>query len=438
MTNPTPTPSSPTATTAPHAQPGAPQSGILNRPPEHLLFAALTFAGDRSPAATRETIEQLGALLARELHSDLDNLTPDADKTQPYAETGELGFTDGFDRAHLTVTVGFSRTGLETLGVPAALMPADLVTIPWGQMGDNPRIPDSGDVALQICADNAYMTEHVLRRVEHTLAGRLTTVYAITGQQRYTSRSGRTSAAEARALIGFHDGTANLDPAHNPDDRKLVFIDPDHIDYPPNPAPGTPSYGSAESFPPDLRPVPATEPAWTAGATYMTVRASVFDTAAWDTTPLGQQEREIGRFKLSGASLDLADDPALRTAEPRFAAETADTTVPVNSHVRKAGPRRPGTDDNQRRLFRRGYPTIAPGPDGRLQRGLIFIGFARTTSTQFEFIVRGWLRNPNFPTANAGIDPLLQRDTVIAGGYYLVPALDNANKPSTWRLPPQQ
>ncbi len=272
--------------------------------------------------------------------------------------------------------------------------------------------------------------------MEHTLAGRLSTVYTVTGQQRYTSRAGRTSSAEARALIGFHDGTANLDPAHNPDDKDLVFINPNNLHYPPNPAPGTPGYGGGPSFPPDLRPVPTTEPAWVSGGTYLTVRASMIDTDTWDASPLGQQEREVGRFKLSGSSLDLADDPALRTAQPRFATDQANTTVPLNSHMRKAGPRRPGTDDNQRRLFRRGYPTIAPGPAGRLERGLIFIGFARTTSTQFEFITRGWLRNPDFPVAGAGVDPLLQRDTAVAGGYYLVPALENANKPWTWRLPP--
>ena len=163
--------------------------------------------------------------------------------------------------------------------------------------------------------------------------------------------------------------------------------------------------------------------------------ASVFDTAA---TPLGQQEREVGRFKLSGASLDLADDLALRTAEPRFAAE-------FGQHHRAGElPRtevRPPSSRNRRQpaaTLPPRLPLNAPGPDGKLQRGLNLIGFARTTSTQFEFTVRGWLRKPNFPTAGAGIDPLLQRDTAIAGGYYLVPAVDNAKKPWTWRLPPQQ
>jgi deferrochelatase/peroxidase EfeB len=39
------------------------------------------------------------------------------------------------------------------------------------------------------------------------------------------------------------------------------------------------------------------------------VRASTTDTARWDRETLGTQEQTVGRFKVSGAGLDLADDP---------------------------------------------------------------------------------------------------------------------------------
>lgn len=32
-----------------------PQSGILNRPPEHLIVAALSFAGDRDPTRRKRS-----------------------------------------------------------------------------------------------------------------------------------------------------------------------------------------------------------------------------------------------------------------------------------------------------------------------------------------------------------------------------------------------
>jgi hypothetical protein len=73
-----------------------------------------------------------------------------------------------------------------------------------------------------------------------------------------------------------------------------------------------------------------------------------------------------------------------------------------------------------------------------MRRGLAFISFARTTSTQFEFILRAWLRNPHFPTENAGTDRLLFNllpETIPCGGYYFVPPVRDRNRPWTWSLP---
>src|SRR4051812_10427098 len=105
--------------------PTSPQAGILNRPPEHQVIAAFEFVGPRSRQPCIETLEQLRALLRGELHSD--NNTPDAttDKSQPFPETGELGFKDGFDRGHLTVTMSVSASAFDALEVPAALRPQD-------------------------------------------------------------------------------------------------------------------------------------------------------------------------------------------------------------------------------------------------------------------------------------------------------------------------
>src|SRR3954470_16587931 len=85
------------------------QAGILNRPPEHLLLFALELTGD--PLAGIETLQ---ACVRGELTSDLD---PPGTGADPASETGELGFSDHYDRAHLTVTVGFSASGYAKLGV---------------------------------------------------------------------------------------------------------------------------------------------------------------------------------------------------------------------------------------------------------------------------------------------------------------------------------
>ena len=47
------------------------------------LVAALAFAGDRSPARSRETIGLLQELVHRELRSDLDDVDANSPKDQP-------------------------------------------------------------------------------------------------------------------------------------------------------------------------------------------------------------------------------------------------------------------------------------------------------------------------------------------------------------------
>jgi deferrochelatase/peroxidase EfeB len=415
-----------------------PQAGILNRPPDNALVAALELTAT-DPTAAAAAIDRLRAVVHAELRSDLAEEDPLTSKTEPPPETGELGFHDGFDRYHLTVTVGFAATAYDKLGTPPEQRPQDLIPIPWLQLGDGPDRTDNGDLLLQICSDSVYITEHVLRRVEHELAADLRVLWCVAGQQRHTSRSGRVNRDEGRALIGFLDGTANLDPQHNPDHAKLVFVDPAAVStYPPQlpvVEPGQPNpYGGPQppTFPTDLRRPPAQEPVWTTGGTYMVVRASLIDTTPWDATTLGDQEHIIGRWKYSGNALDQPDNDQIPIAAPNFAADPDGSITPLTAHIRKTNPR--GPDDPDRRIFRRGYPLIAATIDGA-RRGLLFICFGRTITTQFEFITRAWTTNPNFPHPDAGIDALRRFEHVLAGGYYFVPPLQRANEPWSWIIP---
>jgi deferrochelatase/peroxidase EfeB len=414
-----------------------PQAGILNRPPDHALFVALSFASGDSPTA-RSAVEGLRSLIHAELRSDLDQTTPASDKAQPSAETGELGFDDGYDRYHLTITVGFAQSAYSALGVPEDEQPQDLIPIPWAQLGDtNVTKPDNGDVLLQICSDSIYVNEHVLRRIEHELAADFQVVWAQQGSQRHTSRAGRVSRREGRALTGFLDGTSNLDPQNSADDAKLVFVDPATVStYPPQtPLAGPSQYGQPDppSFPSDLRQPPAREPDWTKNGSYAVVRASLIGISTWDGRPLGEQEHTVGRWKVSGSSLDHPDDPTQPPAEPDFASDPSGSVTPLTAHIRRANPR--GPDDASRRIFRRGYPLVLPTVDG-MTRGLVFVCFGRTITTQFEFITRGWTTNPNFPTPNAGVDAFRQFETtVLSGGYFFVPPLSNGSQPWSWVIP---
>lgn len=418
-----------TTSTTPHT---APQGGIINRPPEHALIAALELTGNDP----RGAVERVRDVVHGELTS---TLAADADPSTPPPETGELGYSEHHDRAHLTITVGFSSSGYDKLQVAQADRPADLIAIPWTRLGDAPDNADSGDLIVQICADNTFITEHVLRRIEHALASEVRIVWAHTGAQRYTSRSGRVATHEGRGWIGFLDGTSNLDPAHNDADRALVLVDPDATGtYPALPQPSQPTqYGpnNQPGFPTDLRAFTGTEPSWTRNGSYLTARISVTDLPAWDSTPLATQEQTIGRTKKDGISLDLAGVAgATDQTPPDFASNPSDEQVAITAHIRKANPR--SADDLPRRIFRRGYP-LYEGSDGTLRRGLAFLAYGRTLSTQFEFIFCAWLTNPDFPRPGAGVDRLRAFDShVLAGGYYFVPPLDEPSHPWSWHVPP--
>jgi deferrochelatase/peroxidase EfeB len=389
----------------PHHLPSHRQLGVTEAPQEHLVLAALSFTA-ADPAGCQGSLDRLRGVVRAELEDQL---------AAADSETGELGYGPSHDDYRLSVTVGFSASGYDRLAVPTDRRPADLRPIPADVVdatgaGRGAYLPGEGDVILKICSDDVFVAEHALRRVEHELAGDFTVVWAQTGAQRYGSHASKPHRSDARALIGFKDGTNNLDPS-NPDDRALIFTDHTRTDYPP--VPTSDQYQGAR-FPADLRPPPAgAEPAVLDDGTYMAVEVIVLDTRGWDAQPVAAQERSVGRTKVTGDML-APPDPA--------------------SHVLKANPRRPGTDDLQRRILRRGYPLLRP-LDAVLARGLAFIAFGRTLSAQAEFIRRAWINNPDFPTVGAGPDLLLfgfADKRLVCGGYYFVPPLAHGTQPWSW------
>jgi Dyp-type peroxidase family len=387
-------------------QPSIRQLGVTEKPPEHLVVAALIFMAT-TPEECRTSLEALRSVVRAELQDQL---------AAPDTETGEIGFESGYDDRTLMITVGFSTSAYDKLAIPADARPVDLQPIPADLLDSSganqgPLLPGEGDIVLKICSDDIYTVEHVLRRVEHELSSQFQIAWAQSGAQRYNLRQMDNPRHEIRAMIGFLDGISNLDPS-NADDRALIFTDHARTDYPPLPQPD--QYSGA-NFPPDLRQPPSQpEPAALDGGTYMAIEVLLLQTSAWDVEPRPEQERSVGEDKQSGVRLSNLD---------------------AASHVAKSNPAR-GGDDPLRRFLRRGYPVIRP--DGQLlARGLAFIAFGRSLSTQVEFVQRGWINNPDFPHVGAGKDLLLARfvqPRLVAGGFYFVPPLSHHTQPWTWTI----
>jgi len=213
MTTPAPSPATPTPTGAPAAAGPAPvaaagperlaQPGVLGRPRPFLLLAALSFvavaAQDR-----RDALERLRDLV-RDEH--------DGNLADPVVETGELGYVPLAEGHAPTVTVALSAQGYDALGVPGGLRPQDLVPVPAdvvpGLGQPTLPVPGEGHVLLHVQADDAFVAEHVLRRAERDLMHDFTVVWAELAGQRGGQPAGRDTG---RSLLGFLDGTSNLDP----------------------------------------------------------------------------------------------------------------------------------------------------------------------------------------------------------------------------------
>jgi deferrochelatase/peroxidase EfeB len=150
-----------------------------------------------------------------------------------------------------------------------------------------------------------------------------------------------------RNLMGFHDGTSNLDPRDPARMARNVWAGPE-------------------------------SPPWMQGGTYLVARRVRIRIEKWDAEQLTEQQLAVGRLKQSGApigGINQGDPVVVRRLDPR-------------SHVRLANPRT-GIASEDERILRRGY-NYADGLDseGNLDAGLFFVAFQRDPRRQFVSIQR--------------------------------------------------
>ncbi len=234
---------------------------------------------------------------------------------------------------------------------------------------------------------------------------------------------------------------------------------PAPISGPPyNPAPTPPSITTSEA---SVEPGEVTQsgPAWTVDGSYLVFRRLSQDVAGFDAfvrQAAGEDQvaesligaKLVGRYK-SGCPLERTkdEDPALDTqiADPSIANpslleenkindfeygnDPAGNLVPRASHIRKVYPRDEATpgggeaDTQTHRIIRRGIAYGAPyepgAPNGTRRagdaqfpndRGLLFLCYQHSLETQFEFLQKFWVNNPNFPEAGNGQDPIIAQE----------------------------
>ena len=109
---------------------------------------------------------------------------------------------------------------------------------------------------------------------------------------------------------------------------------------------------------------------------------------------------------------------------------------PFTAHIRRVNPRDdvPAAIRRRHRLLRRGLcfgESSASTPDApkkdAVERGLLFLAYMTSIIDQFEFLMKEWVNNSNFPDEGAGADALLGPGKTwvepTGGGYYFAPSI---------------
>jgi putative iron-dependent peroxidase len=132
-----------------------------------------------------------------------------------------------------------------------------------------------------------------------------------------------------------------------------------------------------------------------AGGSYALVQRYVHDLASWDALAVEEQERVIGRTKLS--DIELADD-----------------VKPANSHV--ALTTIVGEDGEQRQILRYNMPF---GRIGAGEFGTYFIGYARSPDVLEQMLTNMFVGNPA-----GNYDRILDFSTATTGSLFFVPSVE--------------
>ncbi|MEN3284771.1 MAG: porphyrinogen peroxidase [Solirubrobacteraceae bacterium] len=137
-----------------------------------------------------------------------------------------------------------------------------------------------------------------------------------------------------------------------------------------------------------------------AGGSYVVVQKYLHDLRAWDALPVEEQERAIGREKLS--DVELPDD-----------------AKPANSHV--ALTTIVDDDGEERQIVRFNMPF---GRVGASEFGTYFIGYARSPDVIEEMLTNMFVGKPP-----GNYDRILDFSTALTGNLFFVPSADFLDDP---------
>ena len=352
------------------AQPfyGVHQSGIVNPQPAAAIVAAFDVLATSRADLQRlfETLTDRIAFLTKG-----GTVTP-VNPLLPAPDNGLLG-PDVFPD-NLTVTVGVGASLFDDRFGLGAQKPRRLVAME--QFPNDALQADRchGDLVLQFCANTAETNLHALREIVRATPDLLSVRWTMNGflPPHTLKKLGKDTI---RNLLGFKDGTANIDAQDKPLMDELVWVKPGDD-----------------------------EPDWARGGSYQVVRLIHMTVERWDRTPLGEQQTIFGRDKMSGAPLGMAHERDV----PDYAGAQG-KTIRTDAHIRLANPRTAETQKNL--ILRRPYNFARDSitKAGQLEMGLLFVCFQSDLDAGFRTV-----------QTRLNGEPLEEYIKPFGGGYFFV------------------
>jgi deferrochelatase/peroxidase EfeB len=367
---------------------GPHQAGILTPAQAQATFVALD-----SIAPDRSTLEAALRNLSTRARSLTQGDTVGAEELDdPPPDSGILGPINAPDE--LTVTIAFGASLFDGRYGLRALRPRGLERMPNFAHDNLDPARSHGDLLLSVCAGQRDTVVHTVRELMRSVVGHLTPRWSIDGFQ--SAKRGPAPANHPRNLFAFRDGTANPDVGNARLMDELIWV-------PPIRTPATTPTARSSG-----------EPSWASGGTYQVVRTIRMHVEFWDRVGMFEQQKMIGRYRVSGAPLGGTDE----FQDPRYDLDPEGKRIPLIAHIRLANPRTPATAEQ--RILRRGY-NFDRGLDeaGDLDQGLVFVAFNQDVQRQFATIQR-----------RLEEEEMTDYITPVGGGYFFAPP--GARGPGDW------
>ncbi|MBF6330528.1 Dyp-type peroxidase [Nocardia transvalensis] len=280
------------------------------------------------------TIDEGGEPVVRDLLADLQGLRRSIGFRLPGTDLG--------------VVAGIGSAAWDRLF--AGPKPAELHEFP-GYHGERHQAPATpGDLLFHIKAESQDACFELAMTIGARLRGAATIIDETVGFRYF----------EQRDLLGFVDGTENPE---GPSAAEATLVGDEDPDF--------------------------------AGGSYVVVQKYLHDLDAWNALPVEEQERVIGRTKLSDFELSDEDKPA-------------DSHVAVNTLI--------DPDGTEREILRANMPfgSVREG-----EFGTYYVAYAATPSVPERMLVRMFLGSDE-----AAYDRILDFSTAVTGTLFFVPSLD--------------